>query len=368
MDIKWSYLSKQFSTQVTNEILNELKDFIPTGDLTLGEPVRIFEERFAKLIGTKYAVGVNSGTDAIKLSLKALGVGPGDEVITTANTFIATVGAISELYAKPVFVDCTDNFCMNVSQVEEVISSKTKAILPVHYAGQMTDLHALQKIANKHSIPVVEDSCQCILGELAGTRAGTFGITGAFSLHPLKNLNVWGDGGVITTNCEQMYDKLNLLRNHGLRTRDSVEILGCNSRLDSIQAVVGNWLIGHVDEITEKRVKNAKILDEGLRSISSINLPPRYNDRKLVYHLYIIFADRRDELYDFCKSRGVPAKIHYPTPVYLQPALRHLGHVYGDFPVTDKHSKSMISLPAHDHLSAEEIDYIIKIIKEFYNG
>ena len=165
MKINWSYLPKQFSTNAT-AALKELEEFLPTGDLTLGKPVAEFERRFAKMIGSKYAIGVNSGTDAIKLSLKALGVGPGDEVITTANTFIATVGAIGELFATPVFVDCTDNFCMDVDQVESAITPKTKAVFPVHYAGQMTDIGALKSIADKHGLPIVEDSCQCILGDV----------------------------------------------------------------------------------------------------------------------------------------------------------------------------------------------------------
>ena len=368
MKIKWSYLSKQFSPEATSDILNQLQEFLPTGDLTLGKPVSEFETKFAELIGTKYAIGVNSGTDAIKLSLKAIGVGPNDEVITTANTFIATVGAIGELFATPVFVDCTDNFCMDVSQVEAAITEKTKAIVPVHYAGQMTNINALKTISDKYGIPIIEDSCQCILGDINGIRSGTTGITGAFSLHPLKNLNVWGDGGVIVTNDDEIYDTLCLLRNHGLRSRDEVEILGCNSRLDSIQAVVGNWLIDHVGSITDKRITNAKRLDEGLGKIKNITIPPRYDNRKLVYHLYIVFADRRDELYEYCRSNGIPAKIHYPIPVYLQPALMHLGYKSGDFPVTDRHSKSMISFPAHDHMTDEELDYIVRKVCEFYHG
>ena len=287
MKINWSYLPKQFDATAINSILEELREFLPSGDLTLGQPVKEFEARFASLIGSEFALGVNSGTDAIKLSLKALGVGPGDEVITTANTFIATVGAIGELFATPVFVDCTDNFCMDVSQVEGVITEKTKAIVPVHYAGQMTDMFELNKVAKKYNLPVVEDSCQCILGEIRGERAGTFGHTGAFSLHPLKNLNVWGDGGMIVTNDPHVYDAISLLRNHGLRSRDDVEVLGCNSRLDSVQAVVGNWLIDDVVSITNKRIKNANWLDKNLDKVTGISLPTRWHDRKLVFHLYI---------------------------------------------------------------------------------
>ena len=319
-------------------------------------------------MGSKYAIGVNSGTDAIKLSLKALGIGPGDEVITAANTFIATVGAIGELYAKPVFVDCTDNFCMDVTKVAAAITDKTKAIVPVHYAGQMTDMLALKKLADEHGLPIVEDSCQCILGEIDGLKAGTVGETGAFSLHPLKNLNVWGDGGVIVTNSSEINKSLKLLRNHGLSNRDSVEVLVCNSRLDSVHAVVGNYLVDKVHTITSQRIKNAERLDEGLKRIEGIKLPLRFQNRKLVYHLYIVFAERRNELYEYCQNIGIPAKIHYPTPVYLQSALSHLGYQPGDFPVADRHAKTMISLPAHDHMTHEELEYIIAKVNDFYNG
>ena len=202
MKVRYSYLPQQFGD--CEDLWQELRDFVVTGDFTLGEPLTRFEESFAKLIGTKYAIGVNSGTDAIKLSLKALNIGPGDEVITVANTFVATVGAICELGATPVFVDCDDTFCMNVELVEEKITEKTKALLPVHYTGYMTDMRVINYISEKYNIPVVEDACQSKLGAIDGKNAGTWGSTGAFSLHPLKNINVWSDGGVIVTDDDEL--------------------------------------------------------------------------------------------------------------------------------------------------------------------
>ncbi len=364
--VNWSYLPKQFNDKNIQDILKLLSKFVPTGDFTLGKPLKEFEEKFAQMIGAKYALGVNSGTDAIKLSLKALNVGPGDEVITTANTFIATIGAIAENYATPILVDCTDNFCMDVNQVESKITSKTKAIVPVNLAGQMADLPKLMEIAKKYDLPIVEDSCQCILGNIEGKCAGTFGITGAFSLHPLKNLNVWGDGGMIVTNDDQMYDKLSLLRNHGLRDRDTVEIMGCNSRLDTQQAVIGNWLIDQVDFITDTRIKNANFLDNSLKEIPEIIIPPRFSNRKLVYHLYMVHAKNRNKLYDFLRSEGIQVKIHYPVPVYQQPAIAKYGYKKGDFPVTDSQSNSLISLPAHEHLTQDQLQYMIDKITDFY--
>lgn len=367
MQIPWSYLDKQFSPEKIEEIFDLFRAFVPTGDFTLGKPLQEFEQKFARLIGTKHALGVGSGTDALKLSLKALGIGYGDEVITTANTFVATVGSIVETGATPVFVDCTDNFCMDTSQLESKITSRTKAIMPVHYAGQMTDMPALMPIALKYKLKVVEDSCQCILGNIKGKNAGTFGNAGGFSLHPLKNLNVWGDGGMIVTNDDALADILSKLRNHGLAGRDEVVIMGCNSRLDTLQAVIGNWLIGDVHTITDTRIRNANMLDASLSALPQITIPARFSNRKLVFHLYIVFAERRDELLSYCKSRGIPAKIHYPVPIYRQPALASLcGHKEGDFPVTDRHAKTMISFPAHDHLSEEQLQYIIDTVREFY--
>ena len=222
MKVRYSYLNQQFSN--CNDLWFKLKKFVSTGDFTLGKELEIFEKNFAKLIGSKYAVGVNSGTDAIKLSLKALNIKSGDEVITAANTFVATVGAIVEIGAKPIFVDCDDTFCMNVNLLERKITKKTKAIVPVHFTGYMTNMPHLTKIAKKFNIPIVEDACQSILGSINNKNAGTWCDFGAFSLHPLKNINVWSDGGIITTSNKKYYKKLKLLRNHGLKNRDQVEI------------------------------------------------------------------------------------------------------------------------------------------------
>lgn len=365
MHVRYSYLKQQF--QNCDDLWEELKLFVPSGDFTLGKPLQEFEKRFANLIGTKHAIGVNSGTDAIKLSLKAIGVGAGDEVITAANTFVATVGAIAELGAIPVFVDCNDTFCMDVLQLERAITAKTKAIVPVHFTGYMTDLRRLLPIADKYDLPVVEDACQSILGAIDNRNAGTWGITGAFSLHPLKNLNVWADGGMVVTNDDDIERQLRLLRNHGLVSRDSVQILGFNSRLDTLQAIVGNWLIPKTAEITQRRIENAKYYDDAFRKINRIRIPPRPLDFRIVYHLYIVFAENRDALLDHCIKHGVQAKVHYPVPIYLQPALSHLKHQIGDFPATDRHAKSIISFPCDQHLSKDELDYVISLVTDFYS-
>jgi len=364
VQVRYSYLPQQFEN--CDDLWDTLKEFVVTGDFTLGQPLGEFEEKFAKLIGTKHAVGVNSGTDAIKLSLKALGVKNGDEVITTANTFVATVGAIAELGAIPVFVDCDDTFCMNVDLLEEAITSQTKAIVPVHFTGYMTDMRKLLPITEKHGLPVVEDACQSILGAIDGKNAGTWSQTGAFSLHPLKNLNVWSDGGVIVTSDDALADQLRLLRNHGMLDRDTVTLLGCNSRLDTIQAVVGNWLIPQTEVIAQKRIENAAYYDRHLGSLPEITIPLRPTDYRIVYHLYMVFAEHRDELLQYCIDQEIEAKVHYPLPIYRQPALKHLGYREGDFPVTDAHTYKIITFPCDQHLSQEEMDYVIQTVTDFY--
>ena len=364
MKVRYSYLEQQFSD--ADDLWKNLKAFVKTGDFTLGAPLVEFEKSFANLIGTKHAIGVNSGTDAIKLALKVQGVGYGDEVITAANTFVATVGAICELGAIPVFIDCDDTFCMDVSLLENAITEKTKAIVPVHFTGYMADMKKINQVAKKYNLIVVEDACQSILGAIDGKNAGTWSSTGAFSLHPLKNLNVWSDGGVIVTDSDEIATALKLQRNHGLVDRDTVEIMGCNSRLDTIQAVVGNWLLPQTEWIAETRIKNAHYYDTKFSKIKQIKLPPRPKNLRIVYHLYIVFASDRDGLLEFCIGKGIEAKVHYPTPIYRQAALDKLGYKKGDFPVTDKHCRNIITFPCDQHMSMEQLDYVAETVKNYY--
>ena len=366
MKVRYSYLKQQFSN--CEDLWTKLKKFVRTGDFTLGKELKIFETKFAKVIGSKYAVGVNSGTDAIKLSLKALNIKNGDEVITAANTFVATVGAITEIGAKPIFVDCDNTFCMNISELEKKITKKTKAIVPVHFTGYMTNMPKLLRLAKKYNIPIIEDACQSILANINNKNAGTWGDFGAFSLHPLKNINVWSDGGIITTNKKKFYDKLILLRNHGLVDRDTVKICGYNSRLDTFQAVVGNWLLPKAKQIALKRIENANKYDKEFSKIPQLTVPPRPKNHKIVFHLYIIFAKDRNKLLNYCLKKGIEAKVHYPKPMYLQQSLKFLKHKKGDFPVTDKHTKKIITFPCDQHLSNKEINYVIKTVKKFYKN
>lgn len=365
MKVKYSYLEEQFKDYPI--IFEKIAEVVKSGDYTLGKAVQEFEEKFAGILGAKYAVGVNSGTDALFLSLKAIGVGPGDEVITAPNTFIATIGAVAATGARPVFVDITDEFVINPNLIEEAITSRTKALMPVHYAGVPADMDQIMAIAHKHGLPVVEDSCQAISASLNGKSVGTFGVAAGFSLHPLKNLNVWGDSGVIVTDSEAIRDRLILLRNHGLKNRDEVEFFGYNSRLDSVQAAVGNHLIQDMGWITETRIKWAQRFDKVLSGLSEfITIPRRRPNKRYVYHLYMVIAKDRDRLLSFLIKNGIEAKVHYPIPLHLQRCSAHLGYKEGDFPVTESQTKSIVTLPVHQHLKEEEVDYTIEKIKEFY--
>lgn len=366
MAVRYSYLPQQFAE--IDDLLSTIKSIAQSGDFTLGQAVQDFERSFAALIGTRHAVGVGSGTDALKLPLRALGVEAGDEVITAANTFIATAGAIAEIGAIPVFVDCDDSFCMDPKQIEAAITGRTKAILPVHFTGYMTEMDPVLRIAKQHNLLVVEDACQAILANIEGRNAGTWGNAAGFSLHPLKNLNVWGDGGVVVTNDDMLAKKLRLLRNHGLEDRDTVRCFGYNSRLDSVHAAVGNWLIERTPEITQKRIENANRYDRALASLPQIRIPHRPEGRQRVYHLYIVFAEHRDELLAHLQALGIEAKIHYPLPLYQQPGLSHLGYKAGDFPVADRHARQGITFPCDQHLSERDIDLVIQSVHSFYQG
>ena len=328
-----------------------------------------FEGSFSDVIGTRHAIGVGTGTDALRLSLLALGIGPGDEVITTANTFVATVGAIETTGARTRFVDCDEQYVMEVGQVEAAITPRTRAILPVHYAGQPVDMPALMAIAAAHDLVVVEDACQAIDAMTDGKRCGTWGAAGGFSLHPLKNLNVWGDGGVITTDSDELDTKLRLMRNHGMIDRDTYAFYAYNSRLDSLQAVVGNHLIADTLSITDRRIAVAERFDAAFADLPDrIRIPARSSGVRCVYHLYILLVEDRDGLNAYLQGHGIESKIHYPTPLHLQPASEHLGYRRGDFPVAEAQASSMITLPVHQHLTEAEIDYVIARVRAFYRA
>ena len=365
MKVEYSYLKQQFAD--IEPYLAEIRALVKTGDFTLGRALTDFEERFADLIGVPYAIGVGTGTDALILSLQIHKIGPGDEVITSPNTFVATVGAIAMVGARPVFVDNNEEFTIDVNKIEEAITPRTKAIIPVHLTGCPANMPEIMEIAKRHNLLVIEDAAQAILAAIDHQCVGSWGIATGFSLHPLKNLNIWGDGGVIVTRSKELRDKLRLFRNHGLETRNEIAFWGYNCRLDTLQAVVANRLLNQVHDITEQRIANAKRYDTSLAALSNfIKTPPRRANFKQVYHTYVLRAKDRNNLYHYLLKSGIEAKIHYPIPMHLQKAAASLGYKKGDFPVCEADCEEIITLPVHQHLTTDQLDYVVDTIHKFY--
>lgn len=364
--VRYSYLPEQFAE--VEEVFEAIRAHLETCQFTLGPEVAEFERAFASVIGSRCAIGVGSGTDAITLSLRALGVGAGDEVITAANTFIATVEAIHAVGARPVLADVLPDFTIDPARVEDAITPRTKALIPVHLTGEMAHMDDLLALAHRHRLAVVEDACQAIGATEEGRGAGTMGRLGAFSLHPLKNLNVWGDAGVIVTEDPALDSRLRLLRNHGLKNRDEVELVGYNSRMDSIQAIVANWLLPQLPTILERRIANAARYDEAFgRMPDGLTVPPRRRGVRRVFHLYQLYARDRDALYRYLHEQGIEAKIHYPIPLPLQRGLGHLGYRPGDFPEAERQAATTLTLPVDQHLREEQIAYLIETMQRFYH-
>ncbi len=364
LKINHNYLREQFSDYQV--IFKELEKVIIDGDFTLGEEVDKLEDEFSELHHTSNSIAVGSGTDAIMLSLKACGIEKGDEVITTPFTFFATIGAIVTAGGKPVFVDVDEDMNINPEKIEEKITKETKAIVPVHWTGRPCDMTKIDEIAERNGLSVVCDACHAINAKYKEKTAGELGDLACFSFHPLKNLNIWGDGGIITTNDENLANKIRLLRNHGLVDRNKCELFGYNSRLDTIQAVVARHMMNKIDHITQSRISNSNYLDKELRNVDEITIPKRDCSIKEVFHLYMITCEKRDLLQKYLISRDIDAKIHYPIPMHLQPAAKSLGYKLGDFPRTENFAKTIISLPVHEFIGKEELDKIIREVKTFY--
>jgi len=366
MTIKHNYLSEQFKN--SKKIFNLINNTIKFNDFTLGRYVDDFEREFCKYQKVKYAVGVGSGTDAIFLSLKALGIKDGDEVITPTYSFYATAGAIATAGAKPVFVDIKDDLNIDENKIEKKITKKTKAIVPVHWSGRLCNMKKIISIAKKYGLYIVEDACHAILAHDDKKKfAGNFGITGCFSMHPLKNLNVWGDAGIIATNNKKIYNKLRLMRNHGLINRDNCKLYGYNSRLDTIQAAVAIEMIKKINVITNSRIKNAKYLNRELKSIKEIKLIDERKNYKSVYHLYQFYCKDRDSLNKYLRLNKIDSKIHYPTPLHLHDAAKKFNYRKGQFKNAETLSRNVISIPVHEFIKKKQLDFIIKKINEFYN-
>ena len=348
-----------------SELLAAVDRVLSHGKYILGPEVELFEKRFAEYCGAKYALGVDNGTNAIILSLLALGIGPGDEVITAPNSFLASASSVALVGGRPVFADVKDDLNIDPEKIEAAITPRTKAIIPVHLTGRPADMDAILEIAERRGLAVIEDCAQAVGAKYKGQPVGSFGVTGCFSLHPLKNLNAAGDGGVITTNDKNVYDYLIKARNHGLRNRDECEFWSYNSRLDTIQAAMLLVKMEYLAEWIKNRRSNAQFYKNQLEKV--VKCPFDLPDEFSVYHTFIIQAERRDQLQAHLESKGVGSKIHYPIPIHLQKAAEKLGYGIGSLPVAETQAERILSLPIYPELSQEQRNHVASSVLEFYN-
>lgn len=350
------------------EILTAISNALDDMQLFLGKNVRGFEAEFAEYCGVQYAVGVGSGTEALHLALLACGIGPGDEVITVSHTFMATVEAICLTGATPILVDIDpDTYTMDVSQIEDKITSQTKAIIPVHLYGQPADMDPILTIAEKYRLIVVEDACQAHGAEYKGKRTGSLGDVGCFSFYFSKNLGAYGEAGICVTNNDEIARRLRMLRNHGSEEKYHHSVMGVNARLDEIQAAIMRVKLRRLDEWNEARRRNAYSYNELLKD-SPVVTPNEAQYAKHVYHLYVIRTPLRDQLQTYLRERGVATGIHYPVPVHLQTAWQTANYRMESLPVTEKYVNEILSLPMYAELTPGSIEYVAEAIRDFYRN
>lgn len=350
---------------IKDELLTIVSGLLDSGQFILGEDLVKFENSFAHLCKTKYAVGVANGTDALFLSMKVIGIQPGDEVITAPNSYLASASSIYLAGATPVFADVREDFNIDPEQIRKAISPRTRAIIPVHLTGRPAEIDAILEIAQENHLAVIEDCAQAIGAEYKGKPVGSFGNLGCFSLHPLKNLSACGDGGVISTNDEELYQKLLKARNHGHKSRDECEFWSYNSRLDNIHAAMLNVKLKKLSEWTARRREIASYYYDRLSELDMI-VPKDKPNEKAVYHTFIIQTTRRDELKKFLSEKEIDTKIHYPIPIHLQDAAKYLGYRMGDFPVTEKQTGTILSLPVFPELTDDQVEYVADTIIKFF--
>ncbi len=357
-------LKRQYKA-IKSEVDSAIAEVINSGRFILGEQVEKFEKEFANSSGTKYAVGVGSGTEALHLALVALGVKSSDEVITVPNTAIFTVSAISFANAKPVFVDIDSQYyTMDPAKIEKAVTKKTKVILPVHLYGQYANMDPILEIAKKYNLRVVEDTCQAHGAEYKGKKAGSMSDCGCFSFYPTKNLGAYGDGGMIITNNPELAEQVKMLRNGGQEKRYYHKVKGFNSRLDEIQAAILRVKLWHLDSWNKLRRKNAFLYNK-LITNEKIIKPVEANYGKHVYHLYVARIRERNKFQQYLKNNNINTYSHYPIPIYLQEAYRFLGLKRGTCPVAEKCAHEILSLPMFPELEEREISYIADIINKF---
>lgn len=365
LDLKAQYAN------ISDEVMEALSRVMNNQHFILGSEVESFESRMADLIGAQYALGCASGSDALLLSLLTLGIGPGDEVITTPFTFVATAGSVARVGATPVFVDIQpDTFNIDPVQIRYAVNERTRAIIPVHLFGLPADLDPILQIAEEHKIAVIEDAAQAIAARYHGAPVGSLGTLGCFSFFPSKNLGGAGDGGLVTTSDSALAARLRILRVHGSSRKYHYEILGTNSRLDALQAAILSVKIRHLDEWTRSRQQNAnryKVLfaEHGLDKL--VKLPSTTFNCTHVYNQFVVECPERDKLQQFLRDNGVPTEIYYPEPLHLQPAFAYLGYQREQFPLAESASRKVLALPIYPELNEESQRAVISAIRNFYN-
>lgn len=361
VDLKAQYLS------IKGELDYAIQSVLDNTTYIGGAPVTAFENNFALACGVRHCIGVGNGTDAIYIILRSLGIGAGDEVITVANTWISTSETITQTGAKPVFVDIENEYyTIDVSKIEEKITPNTKAIIPVHLYGHMAEIDKLSAICKKHNLYLIEDCAQSHLAEHKGIKAGATAIASAFSFYPGKNLGAYGDAGAIITNDDSLATKMRMFANHGALVKHQHQVEGINSRLDTIQAAILNVKLPHLQKWNEQRLKHALLYSELLSGVSEIYVPKIRAAATHIFHLYVIRAQKRNELMNFLSSKGIHTQIHYPSILPLLPAYNYLKHQAEDFPVAAVYQDSILSLPMYPELTERQIGIEAEAIKEFY--
>lgn len=367
MKVPFLDLHNQYQT-IRCEIASAIQQVLDSSAFVGGPFVERFEEEFANLCGSRFTLGVSSGTSALWLTLLGLGIGPGDEVITVPNSFIATAEAISMCGARPVFVDVNEqSYTMNAALLENAVTSRTRAIIPVHLFGQPADMDPIVAFAEKHKLHVIEDACQAHGSRYKGRPVGSIGIAGCFSFYPGKNLGAYGEAGAVVTANPDLADKIRILRDHGQTRKYYHAMIGWNSRMDGIQGALLSVKLKHLLDWNEARRKNAALYDSLLTEIQEINLPKKMDYAQHVYHIYAIRTKNRDKLKDFLAHRGIDCLIHYPLPIHLQEAYRPLRLERGSFPISETCAEEFLSLPMYPDLAGNQIEYVAQEIRNFYS-
>jgi dTDP-4-amino-4,6-dideoxygalactose transaminase len=364
MSIPYVNLQAQW-VQEKKDLLPIIEQVLASGQYIGGSVVETFEQHAAQFCGAKHCVALNSGTDALVCGLAAMGIRPGDEVITPPNSFVASTAAITHLGAKPVFVDVLPDQNIDPTKIVAAITSKTKAIMPVHLTGRMARMDQIKSIADAHNLLIIEDAAQAIGSMYDKIPSGKWGRLGCFSTHPLKNLNACGDGGFLVTDDDGIAQKIRVMRNHGLVDRNTVQRFGYVTRMDAVQAAILTYRLANLNTVTQKRRANAAQYRQTLNR-NGVFIPDEISSEFNTYHTFVIQVDNRDGLRKFLMDAGVETSIHYPVPIHLQPAARSLGHAKGDFPETERQAERILTLPVNQYLSSLEIETVVKLVNCFY--